>query len=120
MKNVTTLKKFISIFLFLISYVSFSQSGVQLVWDQEVACQTYSLTDPDSVKGVFLEDIEDDICLQFCKNTPVKFRLVNTLNQEINTSWVVNGGGVHNLSTRTAKFEYILDSGGCRLINIYI
>lgn len=101
MNNLTNLKNAFGLILFLFFSASFAQSGVQLVWDQEVACQTYGNTDPDPGKYLFIEDIEDDVCLQFCKNTPVKFRLFNAVNEGISASWVVNGRGVHDSSAIT-------------------
>lgn len=65
-----------------------SQSNIALTWNIGMNCQIYS---EDDRKKIFLEEIEESICINVCRYSVIEYTL-DDLPEFSTTSWNVSGG----------------------------
>ena len=89
------------------SILAQTPTGISIVWDFEVGCQVYSQTyPPRGEKGsVFLEDIQDGVCIKVCENSTVNYILFGI--SETNTvNWNVVGGNITNQNNNSCSIDW--------------
>jgi hypothetical protein len=81
-----------------------SPSGIALLWDVEVGCQSYF--NDQRLKEIFLEDITDGVCLRVCEGAKVNYTLTGPLGTSPGTAWSVAGGTITGYTDTTCNITW--------------
>lgn len=100
--------KSILAFMFFTTISVFGQSGIVVHWQNQTGCQTYSQNENprDPKEGVFIEQIGDSECIQFCENAPAWFFLTGSLSPTNTTVWDVVGGVITSSDNENCYIDW--------------